>query len=272
MKVLKLARVQEKIMNKYKNAYNILLDEEDLTPNNQKINDTLSELVSILAKPLDEATAEQILSNKDILSIRKGMLEKLSLAETLMEYHYAELFSNNITSVKDFKSFMYWHNYVELTKVEAKKLEELGTQSSSMAFVGAGPLPLSPILLKERLNVTMTCLDIDRKAYELGKTLIESIGSESLSYLLEDGALHHYGPYDVVWVASLVPNKEEVLKRIYDTNPNALVAIRSVDGIHQLLYEAVDATKYDKVDCKEMGRTVADSFIINSTVFYKFAN
>ncbi|MFC3885866.1 hypothetical protein ACFOU2_21270 [Bacillus songklensis] len=42
------------------------------------------EFVSILSKPVDEVTAEQILNSEEILSIRKDMLEKLSLAETLI--------------------------------------------------------------------------------------------------------------------------------------------------------------------------------------------
>ncbi len=75
--------------------------------------------------------------------------------------------------------------------------------------------------------------------------------------------------FDLVWIASLVPDKEEILERIYQSNPDATVAIRSVDGIHQLLYEPVDATKFSKV-AWEVGRTIADSFIINSTIYYTF--
>ncbi|MBO0999910.1 hypothetical protein IOC57_19460 [Bacillus sp. SD075] len=65
---------------------------------------------------------------------------------------------------------------------------------------------------------------------------------------------------------SITLNKEEILERIFQTNPGATVAIRSVDGIHQLLYEPVDATRFSKVTCQEVGRKIADSFIINSTI------
>ncbi|MGG0410826.1 hypothetical protein [Peribacillus simplex] len=83
--------------------------------------------------------------------------------------------------------------------------------------------------------------------------------------------IHDYTPeFDLVWIACLVPNKEEILDRIFQTNPGATVAIRSVDGIHQLLYEPVDATKFSKVTCEEAGGTMADSFIIHSTIYYTF--
>ncbi|MGE7186797.1 hypothetical protein ACQKKK_23395 [Peribacillus sp. NPDC006672] len=81
-----------------------------------------------------------------------------------------------------------------------------------------------------------------------------------MSIILVFGCLLH--------IDSLVPNKEEILERIFQTNPDATVAIRSVEGIHQLLYEPIDATKFRKVVCEEVGRTIADSFIINSTIYY----
>jgi hypothetical protein len=117
----------------------------------------------------------------------------------------------------------------------------------------------------------MTCLDIDEQAHSLGRRIVQELDKEGDSdYILNDGALHDYTGFDLVWIASLVPNKEEILERIYQTNPDATVAIRSVDGIHQLLYEPVDATKFSKVACEEVGRTIADSFIINSTIYYTF--
>ena len=87
---------------------------------------------------------------------------------------------------------------------------------------------------------------------------------------MNDGALHDYTEFDLVWIASLVPNKEEILECIFQTNPDTTVAIRSVDGIRQLLYEPVDATKFSKVACEEVGRTIADTFTINSNMYYTF--
>ncbi|RSK44046.1 nicotianamine synthase family protein [Bacillus canaveralius] len=269
MKTLELAKLQEKIISQYKEAFSILITEQDLSPYNKTINRTLSELVATVSQPLQQSVVEEILNHDDIKSIRNQMLEKLMIAETLMENYYANRFSGKVESVLDFSSFIYWSNYVELIKTEIRQLKKIKTQFNSFAFVGTGPLPLSPILLEKELNAEMTCIDIDRQAYKLGKGIVQNLypGRES-SYILRDGASYDYDHHDLVWIASLVPNKEKVLKRVYDTNPDALVAIRSVDGIHQLLYESVDATKFQTVNCQEVGRTIANSTIINSTIFY----
>lgn len=271
MKTIKWSRNQEKIIYTYMDTYKILLEEDDLSPNNEIINRVLTELVSMISKPLDQHVAEEILNHDEIRSIRDTMLEKLTIAETLMEDHYAKLFVGSVNSLDDFRSFIYWNNYKELIQTEINELNKVKNDIRSFAFVGTGPLPLSPLLLQRELGAKMTCLDIDEQAHSLGRRIVQELDKEGDSdYILNDGALHDYTGFDLVWIASLVPNKEEIMERIYQTNPDATVAIRSVDGIHQLLYEPVDATKFSKVACEEVGRTIADSFIINSTIYYTF--
>ncbi|MFD6207045.1 nicotianamine synthase family protein [Peribacillus sp. NPDC060253] len=271
LKTIKLSRNQEKIIHTYMDTYKILLEEDDLSPNNEIINRVLTELVSMISKPLDQHVAEEILNHDEIRSIRGTMLEKLTIAETLMENHYAKLFVGSVNTLDDFRSFIYWDNYKELIQTEISELKKVKKDIQSFAFVGTGPLPLSPLLLQRELGAKMTCLDIDEQAHSLGRRIVQELDNEGNSdYILNDGALHDYTEFDIVWIASLVPNKEEILERIFQTNPDATVAIRSVDGIHQLLYEPVDATKFSIVACEEVGRTIADSFIINSTIYYTF--
>ncbi|MFD9625236.1 nicotianamine synthase family protein [Peribacillus muralis] len=271
MKTIKWSRTQEKIIHTYMDTYKILLEEKDLSPKNPIINRVLTELVSLISKPLEQHLAAEILNLDEIQSIRGNMLAKLTIAETLMEEHHAKSYVGKVSTLEDFRSFLYWGNYKELIKTEINELKKVKNDSQSFAFVGTGPLPLSPLLIQQELGANMTCLDIDEQAYSLGKRIIQQLeGEASSNYVLNDGALHDYGEFDLVWIASLVPNKEEILERIYETNPDATVAIRSVDGIHHLLYEPVDATKFRNVRCEEVARTIADSFIINSTIFYTF--
>lgn len=272
--MLSSTSIKDAIIEEYKNAYEVLCNEQDLSPNNDIINQTLSNLVSTLSKPIDSDVALDILNDTDIQLIRKEMLNKLSIAESLMERYYAQDFLQKVNDLNHFSSFIYWDHYVKLVQTEISVLRKIKSVFQSCAFVGTGPLPLSPLLIQKELNTHMTCIDYDQQAYELGNALIEKVHKNDLlqlRYVKQDGVLHNYRRYDLVWIASLVENKEEVLKQIYKTNPHSLVAIRSADGVHQLLYEQVDAEKFEKVVCKEVGRTIADSFIINSTIFFKHA-
>ncbi|WP_285765819.1 nicotianamine synthase family protein [Peribacillus sp. SI8-4] len=271
MKAIKRSRNQEKIIHTYVEAYQTLQQEADLSPGNPIINRVLSELVSVISKPLDQHLAEEILHLDEIQSIRSGMLAKLAIAEALMEEYYAESYVGKVRTLEDFRSFLYWRNYQELIQTEINELQKVKSGIRSFAFVGSGPLPLSPLLLQHELGANMTCLDIDEQAYSLGRRIIQQLeGEATAEYVLNDGALHDYREFDLIWIASLVPNKADILKRIYQTQPEAIVAIRSADGIHQLLYEPVDATKFHGVRCEEVARTIADSFIINSTIYYRF--
>jgi hypothetical protein len=268
-------KLKEQIIDQYKHAYKILMDEHDLSPNNPIINQTLYSLVTNLGKLFGHELEEEILSDREISKIRRDMLRMLETAETHMEFHYAEKFIKDTPNINNLKSFIYWDNYEKLVDIELNKLFEIVERKrlSSIAFVGSGPLPLSTILLQQQTGKRVVCLDINAEAYDLGKKLIEQYSLQhSLKYVLADGASFHYDGYNLVWIASLVPNKEEVVKRIYETNPNAIIAIRSVDGIYQLLYEPVDATVFQHVVCEEIGRTKANSSIINSTIFYRFQN
>jgi hypothetical protein len=268
-------KLKEQIIDQYKHAYKILMDEHDLSPNNPIINQTLYSLVTNLGKLFGHELEEEILSDREIRKIRRDMLRMLETAETLMEFHYAEKFIKDTPNINNLKSFIYWDNYEKLVDIELNKLFEIVERKrlSSIAFVGSGPLPLSTILLQQQTGKRVVCLDINAEAYDLGKKLIEQYSLQhSLKYVLADGASFHYDGYNLVWIASLVPNKEEVVKRIYETNPNAIIAIRSVDGIYQLLYEPVDATVFQHAVCEEIGRTKANSSIINSTIFYRFQN
>uniref|UniRef100_A0A7U3YFW0 Nicotianamine synthase n=1 Tax=Geobacillus sp. (strain Y4.1MC1) TaxID=581103 RepID=A0A7U3YFW0_GEOS0 len=266
-------QLKEQIIEQYKHAYKILMAEHDLSPNNPIINETLYSLVNNLGQFFEHELEEEILSDREIGKIRSDMLRKLETAETLMEFYYAEKFIQDTPNINNLRKFIYWDNYKKLVDIELKKFFALAErqQLSAIAFVGSGPLPLSTILLQRQTGKPVVCLDINPAAYNIGKKLIDRYGLQhSLTYVLADGASYHYEGCDLVWIASLVPNKQEVVKRIYETNPNAVVAIRSVDGIYQLLYEPVDEAIFQHIIGKEIGRTKANSSIINSTIFYRF--
>ena len=151
----------------------------------------------MISKPLDQHLADEILNHDEIRSIRDTMLEKLTIAETWMENHYANLFVGSVNSLDDFRSFIYWDNYKELIQTEINELNKVKNDIRSFAFVGTGPLPLSPLLLQRELGAKMTCLDIDEQAHSLGRRIVQELDKEGDSdYILNDGALHDYTGFD----------------------------------------------------------------------------
>ncbi|MDM5452319.1 hypothetical protein [Peribacillus simplex] len=108
--------------------------------------------------------------------------------------------------------------------------------------------------------------DIDEQAHSLGRHIVQELDKEGDSdYILNDGALHDYTEFDLVWIASLVPNNEEILECIFQTNPDATVVIRSMEAFINYYMSPLIPTKFSKVACEEVRRTIADTFTIIQT-------
>jgi hypothetical protein len=86
--------------------------------------------------------------------------------------------------------------------------------------------------------------------------------------MLEHGAAFDYSPYSRIFVASLVQNKPAVLAQIARTASNPLVAVRTAEGMRQIMYEAIDESELSKQGWRILARTWPDAkLVINSTLF-----
>ncbi|MBB6449575.1 hypothetical protein HNR44_001524 [Geomicrobium halophilum] len=261
---------RNEILTFYKYAYHILKREKDLSPANPLINHTLSNLVHKLSSPIQHAHI--ILEHPHIQEIKDDMIEQLAAAECDMEKYFGSYFVENASSLDDLSSFLYWENYKELTTTEVNKLHNLTSswkELNRICFIGSGALPLSPLLMSKELNVTIDCLDVDKSAYSIGKSLIHQLHKdEQLFYKYKDGKKFNYQDTDLVVIASLVPNKELIIEQIRRTNPNTIIALRSSEGLHTLLYHPINISIIEQLGYQLIGNTFANSFIINSTLFF----
>ncbi|MEW9673846.1 nicotianamine synthase family protein [Ammoniphilus sp. 3BR4] len=254
----------------------ILNREKDLSPRNPMINETLTHLVKCVSLMFTESETKRILADLHIQRIRNGMMKKLAQAETEMEFYYAQEFARKPSlSLDDLKRFLYWDNYEALIETEIRGLQASDLPytlqpGESVAFVGSGPLPLSAVILAYKVGGRMTCIDVDERACESAKKLIMGLGLEGEIFVeCTAGENHDYGRHPLIFMASLVPNKAEVISRIRLTREDAVLAVRSADGVRELLYEPVDEKELSAMGCTLKGRTYADSKIINSTLFYR---
>ncbi|WP_018922738.1 nicotianamine synthase family protein [Salsuginibacillus kocurii] len=261
---------KQDILTFYQHAYQILKREEDLSPANPLINETLSALVHKLSTPINSSC--EVVEHPPIQAIKDDMIAHLAAAEYEMENYFGRVFAERASRLEDLSSFLYWDNYKELTKTEVSKLHELISsphELNHICFIGSGALPLSPLLLAETLHATIDCLDIEKTPYMIGKALVHRLQKEEqLNYVYQDGKTFNYQAADLVFIASLVPDKEKIVRQIFRTNPKAIIALRSAEGIHRLLYHPVHIAGMEQLGYQLIGNTVADSYIINSTLFF----
>ena len=254
-------------------AHAVLERESDLSPANPRINAALSALVRGVMQGCDSpAEAARVLATPSITAIRAELVRRLALAEGALERHWAGVFSqrDGLTAA-NLPEFPYWDCYRSLVEAELACLRPylaLGT-AESLAFVGGGPLPLSAVLLHAATKLRVACVDADSGACSLAQALLRKAGLTGIEVRCAAGADHEYAPHPVVLVASLVQDKAQVMRRIRATRPEAVVGLRSAEGLCTLLYEPVDEAQIEALGCGYLGRTAPNPRAINTTLLYE---
>jgi Nicotianamine synthase protein len=239
-------------------VHDFLMRQSDLSPCNPQINAKLSGLVEATMKPRGAGEVQAILNTAHIQEIAPSLRRLLGKAEYEMERFSAAAFTGDQPGITDkryasFDHFIYMKNYDALVESEMKamgwpkKQPPLDDKTESVAFVGAGPLPISAILLHLRTGHPVTCIDSDEEACKLGSKLIRHLSAsnpkykslaDNMHYAHAPGDKHDYVTHPIVFVASLVEPKDPVVMRILTTSDTtSTLIVRSAEGLSSLLYE-----------------------------------
>jgi hypothetical protein len=248
--------------------------ETDLSPRNPLINDALSALVRGVLEGCSPADVKDVLDDPGVRAIRGDLIERLAVAEGEMERCWGELLCARASlGAADFADFIYWDCYRHLVGAELGNLPqdlELG-EGQSIAFVGAGPLPLSAIIMHLSTGQKVTCIDRDPQACSLACKVCRKAGLTGIDVACACGAGYDYTNNPVVFIASLVSEKAKVMRCIREKCPHAVVGLRSAEGLCGLLYDPVDEAELAEMGCGFLGRTGYNPQVINTTLFYEAA-
>lgn len=256
-----------------KDAYRTLERESDLSPNNPKINDVLGKLVRTLSDGYTPEEEKAILGNKSIKAIQKPLHALLSKAEGAMEDYWEKKLSEKPEITEDdMKGFWYWQNYRDLVCGEATHVPQVPYKDNeSICFVGAGPLPMTAIFLHQQTGRKVTCVDNDPAACACAADFIKKAGfGDCIDVVCEDGAVHDYNRHPMTIIASLVPHKEAVFRRISETcDHDVCFGVRSAERLHTILYPPVEENRDELRQCEHTGKTDYNPAVINTTLFYR---
>lgn len=196
-------------------------------------------------------------------------------AEACLELHWAEhiLKGKNPDEVFDrLKSFPYYDNYEELTRLElCAILSATKTAPTRVAFIGSGPLPLTSLCLLHSLKnsqlsrslsspspaaaspgaepVVVLNVDYNEAAIAASLSLSLALGERGrgMEFICADAssASKDLGEFDVVYMASLVgisqAEKESIILQVASRmRKGALLVVRSSWGLRTCLYPEVD--------------------------------
>ena len=263
---------KEAFVKAAQDTYETLDMQKDLSPKNPAVNACLSAFVGAVLNVSKHPHAKDVIEDPQIKALRPKLLTFLSKAEYEMEKHFAELFAARPSlKEQDLKDFWYRNCYHQLIAEELKVLRQTETSPDKpVAFVGSGPLPLTAIDFNLQSGRKVTCIDSNTDAVRLSRSMISNMGlSDKINIVHTEGASANYKEFGMVMIASLIPQKENVLARIRETAPEAIVAVRSVEGAKAMLYEEVDPKDFEKAGLTLVSSTRDTSSTINTTLYFK---
>lgn len=267
----------ERLIASIREISELLQEEADLSPANQRVTAMIRRLSLQLRSRYLPEEVHAVLSNEYVRNNQPQLHTKLAKAEFLVELDDCRRICQAGDSASHtIASLPYWEIYTALVGEELAVLRQLGAvygepaeRKPAVAFVGSGPMPLSAILLHLLGGVHVACLEFDAAAYEASCSLLQHIGlAEQVSVIMQDGAAFDYCDYSCAFVASLVRNKLAVLEQISRTAPQCLAAVRTAEGMKQIMYEAIDEQQLAERGWRLLARTLPrENLVINSTLF-----
>ena len=207
-------------------------------------NALFGELVRVATYPGDSEIARQVLADAAIRRISPGLRTLCAEGEVELERAWARRIVASGEPWRDLAQFPYFANYQQLTRLEHHAVLGVAERAPRrILFVGAGPLPLTSLLLISRHGHTeIDNIDIDSEAIGLARRLTGVLGIGGLGFQRADVLDHtDLAGYDMVYVAAMVGprrgDKSRVITHLYERmKPGALLLARSAHSLRTLLY------------------------------------
>ena len=239
-----------------------------LTPS-EEVNAAFTELVDAVVahgkKPL--------LCDEDI---RHQVQQRCAVAEGELEQYWSRRITKAGNPWSELKEFPYHENYKELTRCEIGLLERAGLwlcDSSEVAMIGSGPLPLTGWWLHQLTGAQITHVDASDEAIKLSRGLAVALDwpCEFVTGLGQSVTLDE-GRYDAIYVAGLagetLAEKQAIVDHVLPAlKPDGPLLARGAYGARTLLYPGFDAHAFEGVQLMEEYHPTDG--VINSVFVYK---
>jgi len=237
-------RMRERILSVYRR-----LDHERSLAPTTGINVLFEELVG-LALPYQPAEVVwRLFRDPMIAEIHQNLLTICAVGEYELERHWAEIVITAARPTATLRRFPYYQNYQKHTDLEGWLLRNLSRRQIKRAlFVGAGPLPLTSVLLTGKLRIRIDSLDVSHEACQLARSVIRRLAVTDKVRIQHADVrdLANLVDYDAVVVAALAGlsalDKAQLIEHIRKSvRPGCLILLRSAENLRRLLYPRVQA-------------------------------
>jgi nicotianamine synthase len=237
-----------------RHLYEALAEQPSLAPG-PLVDDLFGRLVE-LTVALGSAEATTMLADPEVQAIRPRLQRLCATGETELEREWAGRITASADPAAELGRFPYLENYRLLVDLEWSAV--LGASGRRpprrVAFVGAGPLPLSSLLLARDHHVAVDSFDRDRGAVARARGVLAALGEDGRRVRAGNTArCPDLRSYDLVVLAALVGStptaKRAAIAQVHARmRPGALLAARSAHAARSLLYPDLDLEAFGELE------------------------
>lgn len=133
------------------------------------------------------------------------------------DYNYEKDFSDKLLSGKEnIRNFDYYNDYEKTVSDESKLIPKEGKK----IFIGGGPIPISPMLMKKNHGIQFDVLDYNPEAVDIGKKVLKKEKTD-LKVVRGDATNYDFSGYDTVFLSLEAGHTSELKKKILDNIKNS---------------------------------------------------
>ncbi len=252
-------------------SYAILKAQQDLSPHNEVINKTLGLLVNNASAHYEHYQLSNWAFSPETISILPEFRQLCAKAEAALENYWCSYFNQKSTlRLSDLREFPYYQNYVVIAQKELSLISQKHdiSKPAKFLFVGSGPLPLSAIFIQQNSSLELHLLDIDPQAITVSQQLTHKLDLP-ITHHIGDAHCFDFSEYDFVFIASLVPNKDDLVATLNQQNV-PFYMIRGADSVYQAFYE--DLSDHTKLSRDFLYASSDDQTLNSSYLFFGSRN
>lgn len=228
------------LIQKYRN----LLERIEALPNmhpSPLVNAVFSDLVAFAQQDISDKDMEAFLHDPYVMETLDRLQSHALRAETCLEFHWTERLAG--LELEAMRAFPYFQNYALLIEQEIECLRMFVQEPRHILFVGAGPMPLSPLLLQAALQTQVTSMDMSWEACAHHKR-VQEVHPHFQSVCSDICAVRDFREYDIIMLAALVGENEQQKLQIVDhlfshMTPGQILLLRNSAGMKKILYPSV---------------------------------
>ncbi|KAI9486013.1 MAG: Nicotianamine synthase [Benjaminiella poitrasii] len=249
--------IASSLVDEIRHVYHQLSKIDVLMPSNH-VNTLFTKLVTICTLQYDTETVKTVLKDTYIASLIPNLRILASQGEYFLELTWAKEFVRQKQSKPELSQFIYYQNYVDLVQLELYALRSINARLKHLVFIGSGPLPLSSILMYQKLYsipldtndttpLTVHNIDRDQDSINISGTLLKRLGIDHgvQQHLMDAIEYPGFCHSDVVILGALV-GQDAQEKMLFLTNigkqmkQGSIVMVRSSHSLRKLLYPSIE--------------------------------